>query len=72
MPFSTTGSSVQTQRQGVTPFTQSRETVKVAPDSGLHGQTIAENNGPRVKPWAHLVAGGYVTMGQVMLWNDRY
>ena len=76
MPFPTTvaatGSSAQTQIQGVTPFTQSRETVKVSPESANHGRTIAEKNGPRVKPWAHLVAGGYITMGQVTLWNDSY
>ena len=63
MPFPTTlttGPAVQVNLSGVKPFTQSKETGELSPETQPHGQTIAKETGPRAKPWAHFIAGGYV------------
>jgi len=43
------------------PLTQSRETGDVLPDTGSDGTPITKPDAPVAKPWAHFVAGGYVS-----------
>jgi len=51
--------SAQAQSLATTPLDQSRETGELASGSRIDDGSIAKQERPEAKPWAHFVAGGY-------------
>ena len=62
MPFPTQVTaepSAQAQVQGTEPLLASKKTGHGLSPTQLGGPTLARQDNPATKPWAHFVAGGY-------------